>query len=303
MSFANAFANLFRIQELRKRLVFTLALLAVYRVGVFVTTPGVDREVMQKYIESVRRLPRPVQPVLGRRARAALDLRARHHAVRQSSHHPAAADGGRACRSRSSRKEGETGRRKINAVHPLRHDRALARPGLRHRAAASRRVNAPAQDGVVVDASRAGASACMTMLTLTTGTAFIMWLGEQITERGIGNGISLIIFAGIVAGMPRPPSADLADVQGPGRRLDRGPAHPDRGHAARRRRRSSSSSAASAASRCSTPSASSAGKMYGGQSTHLPLKVNTAGVIPPIFASLAADVPGDASRPGSAPRS
>lgn len=123
----------------------------------------------------------------------------------------------------------------------------------------------------------------MTMITLTAGTAFIMWLGEQITERGIGNGISLIIFAGIVA---RLPNAILSTV-----RLMRAGElsllfiivlivmmvavvgaiiYIEKGE-----RRIPVQYAKRVVGR----------KMYGGQSTHLPLKVNTSGVIPPIFAS------------------
>lgn len=123
----------------------------------------------------------------------------------------------------------------------------------------------------------------LTMLTLTSGTAFIMWLGEQITERGIGNGISLIIFAGIVA---RLPSAMIKTVS-----LLRagelsifllialvammvaivaGIIYMERGQ-----RKIPVQYAKRVVGR----------KVYGGQSTHLPLKVNTAGVIPPIFAS------------------
>jgi preprotein translocase subunit SecY len=123
----------------------------------------------------------------------------------------------------------------------------------------------------------------MTMISLTAGTAFIMWLGEQITERGIGNGISLIIFAGIVARMPTAISnsirllrtgemgilvilfliALMVAVVGAIVYMERG------------QRRIPVQYAKRIVGR----------RMYGGQSTHLPLKINTAGVIPPIFAS------------------
>jgi len=123
----------------------------------------------------------------------------------------------------------------------------------------------------------------MTMLTLTTGTTFIMWLGEQITERGVGNGISLIIFAGIVARMP-------VAVGRTWTQLRLGEMSPflflavlalmvavvaaivfmEAGH-----RRIPIQYAKRVVGR----------RMYGGQSTHLPLKINTSGVIPPIFAS------------------
>jgi preprotein translocase subunit SecY len=123
----------------------------------------------------------------------------------------------------------------------------------------------------------------MTVITLTAGTAFIMWLGEQITERGIGNGISLIIFAGIVCRLP------IASVN-TGRLLSTG----EMGIFAvlilvvlmvgvialiifveQGQRRIPVQYAKRVVGR----------KMYGGQSTHLPLKINTSGVIPPIFAS------------------
>ncbi len=124
----------------------------------------------------------------------------------------------------------------------------------------------------------------MTILTLTTGTIFIMWLGEQITERGIGNGISLIIFAGIVgepaAGDLRPRSSRSANQTISILALLSVLVFMAGDH----RARSSSSSGRSGGSRCSTPSASSAGAVYGGQNTYLPLRVNTGGVIPIIFA-------------------
>ena len=139
----------------------------------------------------------------------------------------------------------------------------------------------PAGEAVVLDPG--WAFRLMTMITLTAGTAFIMWLGEQITERGIGNGISLIIFAGIVARMPTAISnsirfirtgemgilitlfliAMMVIVVGAIIYMERG------------QRRIPVQYAKRIVGR----------RMYGGQSTHLPLKINTAGVIPPIFAS------------------
>ena len=122
------------------------------------------------------------------------------------------------------------------------------------------------------------------VLTLTTGSAFVMWLGEQITERGIGNGMSLIIFAGIVVGLPH---AVLVDVRAAAHRPDghrsawsfllvlmvaviAAIVFVERGH-----RRVTVQYAKRVVGR----------RMYGGSSTHIPLKVNTGGVIPVIFAS------------------
>ena len=126
----------------------------------------------------------------------------------------------------------------------------------------------------------------MTMLTLTTGTAFIMWLGEQITDRGIGNGMSLLIFAGIVVGLPRGIAGP--DRQGPN--LGLGILHRDRCalviaamiaivafivFVERSERRIPVQYAKRIVGR----------RLMGGQSTHLPLKVNSGGVMPVIFAS------------------
>ena len=123
-----------------------------------------------------------------------------------------------------------------------------------------------------------------------------MWLGEQITERGIGNGMSLIIFVGIVVGLPRA-IINLYELR------------PVTAAVGRRSRRwslilllalmiavvasSFSWKAASAAFRCSTRSASSAARSWAGRSTYLPLRVNSGGVIPPIFASSLLTFPGD----------
>jgi preprotein translocase subunit SecY len=130
----------------------------------------------------------------------------------------------------------------------------------------------------------------MSMLTLTSGTAFIMWLGEQVTERGVGNGISLVIFAGIVAAIPSAVTSTfefmnqgelslftvlfiaalMVVVIGAIIFMERG------------QRRIPVQYAKRVVGR----------RMYGGQSSHLPLKINTAGVIPPIFASSLLIFPG-----------
>jgi preprotein translocase subunit SecY len=123
----------------------------------------------------------------------------------------------------------------------------------------------------------------MTVLTLTTGTCFVMWLGEQITERGIGNGMSLIIYSGIVVGLPRAVLQTLDQIRtgqmGPIRVLFlmvlmalvvAAIVFVERGH-----RRVTVQYAKRVVGR----------RMYGGSSTHIPLKVNTGGVIPVIFAS------------------
>ena len=281
MSFANAFSNLFRIQELRKRLAFTLGLLAVYRIGVFVTLPGVNRVVMKKAIETtggflnlfnlftggaleqLSIFALGIMPYVS----ASIILQLLTVVVPQLE---------------KLSKEGEMGRRKITQytrygtiLLSIVQGFGIARYLESVRAGA---------EGVVPDDVKGWGFRVLTVITLTSGTAFIMWLGEQITERGIGNGISLIIFAGIVARVPqamvqtwstfqdKAESSDvsllvlavvmvvtIAVITYVERAYRKIPVH----YAKR-----------------------VVGKQtFSGQSTHLPLKVNMAGVIPPIFAS------------------
>ena len=174
---------------------------------------------------------------------------------------------------------------------------------LRHRGRARR--DAAARIGAAV--INPGPFFCLScVITLVGGTMFLMWLGEQITSRGVGNGTSLIIFAGIVANLPQA-LANLLELAGP----------------ARCRRSSSSSSSCSPSPSIAFvvfmeraqrrvviqyPKRQVGQRMFGGDSTHMPLKVNTSGVIPPIFASSHPADPGDhrrllaagRGRPGSA---
>ena len=281
MSFANAFSNLFRIQELRKRLAFTLGLLAVYRIGVFVTLPGVNRVVMKKAIETsggflnlfnlftggaleqLSIFALGIMPYVS----ASIILQLLTVVVPQLE---------------KLSKEGEMGRRKITQytrygtiLLSIVQGFGIARYLESVRAGA---------ESVVPDDAKGWGFRILTVITLTAGTAFIMWLGEQITERGIGNGISLIIFAGIVARVPQAMLQTWTTFQDKAEGSDvdllilaavmlvtiavitfverayrKIPVH----YAKR-----------------------VVGKQtFSGQSTHLPLKVNMAGVIPPIFAS------------------
>ena len=281
MSFANAFSNLFRIQELRKRLAFTLGLLAVYRIGVFVTLPGVNRVVMKKAIETsggflnlfnlftggaleqLSIFALGIMPYVS----ASIILQLLTVVVPQLE---------------KLSKEGEMGRRKITQytrygtiLLSIVQGFGIARYLESVRAGA---------ESVVPDDAKGWGFRVMTVITLTAGTACIMWLGEQITERGIGNGISLIIFAGIVARVPQAMVQTWTTFQDKAEGSDvdllilaavmlltiavitfverayrKIPVH----YAKR-----------------------VVGKQtFSGQSTHLPLKVNMAGVIPPIFAS------------------
>ncbi len=273
--------KIFQIAELRKRVLLTLSLLAVYRIGVFVTLPGVDRAAMVKVMEGQQ------NSFLG------LFNMFSGGAIEQLS---VFALGIMPYISASIifqlltvvvptldrlNKEGEQGRKKINqwtryATIVLSVVQgffiALWLEGL----------NSQGSGQVVHDPGSFGFR-FMTVLTLTTGSSFIMWLGEQITERGIGNGMSLVIFAGIVAGLPDALLQTKQMVSSENMSLfelialagivvivigvivfvERGQRRIPIQYAKRL-----------------------VGNRVGAaQSTHLPLRVNMAGVIPPIFAS------------------
>jgi preprotein translocase subunit SecY len=281
VSFTSAFGNLFRIQELRKRLGYTLLLLAVYRVGVFVTAPGVNREVMKKYIqtsggflnllnlftgggfEQLSIFALGIMPYVS----ASIILQLLTVVV------PAL---------EKLSKEGEMGRRKITQY--TRYGTILLSIVQGFGIARYLESIKAGNESVVPDDAKGWGFRILTVITLTAGTAFIMWLGEQITERGIGNGISLIIFAGIVARVPQAAVQTFASFK------DK--ADDSTGdflllgavmlvsiafivYVERAQRKIPVHYAKRVVGR----------QTFSGQSTHLPLKVNTAGVIPPIFAS------------------
>jgi preprotein translocase subunit SecY len=270
-----AVQNIFNIPDLRKRILFMLALLAVYRVGAHVPTPGIDSAALEQFFTqsagsflgfldlfsggNFRRLTvfaLGIMPYITASIILQLLTVVWPYLEKLS-------------------KEGELGRRKITT-----YTRYLTVV-----------LSAVQSAGIAVALQRQGqfvvnpglGFTLMTMLTLTTGTAFIMWLGEQITERGIGNGMSLIIFAGIVVGLPRA-ILDIYEKVNTNEwsvltllivvammiavvafivLVERG------------QRRITVQYAKRVVGR----------RVLGGQSTHLPLRVNTGGVIPVIFAS------------------
>jgi preprotein translocase subunit SecY len=274
------FQNIGKIPELKRRIIATLALLAVYRVGVHIPTPGIDGRVLASIFEQAKGtllgffdmfagggLERLSVFALGIMPYISASIILQLLTVVVPT------------LERLS-KEGEAGRKKITQY--TRYGTVLISiiqgfgiaVGLEQMRGAG---------GELVVYNPGWSFRLMTMITLTGGTAFIMWLGEQITEKGIGNGISLIIFAGIVARMPNAIAGTFSLVnsgemnwfvvilltammfvvvafiifmESSQRRI---PVQYAKRVVGR--------------------------KMYGGQSTHLPLKVNTAGVIPPIFAS------------------
>jgi preprotein translocase subunit SecY len=277
------FLNIFRIPDLRKRVVFTLALLAVYELGRHVPTPGINSDLLQQFFEQNRgtfygfvdmfsggQLRRLTIFALGIMPYITASIILQLLTV---VYEPLA----------RLQKEGELGRKKItqwtryltlllSAMQSfgiaLTLDRSTISGGTAF-------VNNPGVGFIL-----------MTMLTLTTGSVFIMWLGEQITERGIGNGMSLLIFAGIVNGLPRG-VADLIDkVRTSAWGAFTAPAVlilvavmvlivAFIVYVERSERRIPVQYAKRVVGR----------KVMGGQSTFLPLRVNSGGVMPVIFAS------------------
>jgi preprotein translocase subunit SecY len=275
----DGFQNVFKIPELKKRILYTLALLAVYRIGVFIPVPGIDGQALTRFFESMQGtilgffnmfsggaleqmavFALGIMPYISASIIMELLTVVVPHLERL-------------------KKEGEQGRKKITQYSRYGTVLLSMVQGL---GIAIGLENMDVGGASVVPVAGWGFR-LMTMLTLTAGTTFIMWLGEQITERGIGNGISLIIFAGIVAGIPSAIGATWTQL-----RL--GEMSPflilglliimvgvvaaivfmEAGH-----RRIPIQYAKRVVGK----------RMYGGQSTHLPLKINTSGVIPPIFAS------------------
>ncbi|MGB6745242.1 MAG: preprotein translocase subunit SecY, partial [Terracidiphilus sp.] len=188
------FLNIFRIPDLRKRVLFMLGILAVYRLGAFIPTPGVNTQQLALLFNSQNGSALGLMDLFGggnlrRMTIFALGIMPYITAsiifqLLTVVYEPLA----------RIQKEGELGRRKITqwtrymtvvlgVLQSIGIAAILTKQGL---------VLNPGIGFIL-----------LTILTLTAGTTFIMWLGEQITDRGIGNGMSLLIFAGIVAGLPR----------------------------------------------------------------------------------------------------
>jgi preprotein translocase subunit SecY len=278
----DSFRNIFAIPDLRKRVIFTFALLAVYRIGAFIPVPGVDPVAIAKFAEAqagtvLGFLNLFSGGALGRMTIFALGIMPYISAsiilqlltvvwpyLEKLS------------------KEGELGRRKITqytryGTVVLSVIQAFSISIFLERS------TAPGEIPLVPADVQGWGFRLLTVLVLTTGTAFVMWLGEQISERGIGNGISLIIFAGIVVGLPGAILNTITDLQtgamsiitvvilivfmvivvgaivGMERAQRRIPIQYAKRVVGRR--------------------------VYGGQSTYLPLRLNTGGVIPVIFAA------------------
>lgn len=277
MGVLTAIRNIFKIPELRARVLFTLAMLVVYRIGAHIPTPGIDGEALSKFLtervgavmgffdiftggalSNMTIFALGVMPYIS----ASIIFQLLTVVI------PSLA---------KLAKEGEEGRKKI----------------VRYTRYASIVIAAIQGFGIAIGLETMGGGQFIqepgwsfrfiTMITLTAGTAFLMWLGEQITERGIGNGISLIIFAGIVASLPNAVFHTYNLVRAGELSVFfvlvllvvmvavvAGIIFIERGQ-----RRIPIQYAKRVVGK----------KMYGGYTTYLPLKINSAGVIPPIFAS------------------
>jgi preprotein translocase subunit SecY len=271
------FLNIFRIPDLRKRVLFTLAILAVYRLGSHIPTPGVNAHQLEVLFNQQSGSALGLMDLFGggnlrRMTVFALGIMPYITAsiifqLLTVVYEPLA----------RIQKEGELGRRKITqwtrymtvilgALQSIGIAAILTKQGL------------VLNPGI--------GFSLMTIVTLTTGTAFIMWLGEQITDRGIGNGMSLLIFAGIVAGLPRGVIELYQKVQSNAWGsftiiavallvVFMAAVVAFIVYVERSERRIPIQSARRIVGR----------RMMGGQSSHLPLKVNSGGVMPVIFAS------------------
>jgi preprotein translocase subunit SecY len=278
---ADSLKNIFAVSDLRKRVMFTLGLLAVYRVGGHIPTPGVNSEALALLAEQAKNtmfglydmfsgqnlsqmtiFALGIMPYISASIILQLLTVVWPYLERLS-------------------KEGELGRRKITQY--TRYGTIVLAVVQAFGIALFLEHQTNIVGGLPLVYNPGWFFRFMTVLTLTTGTGFIMWLGEQITERGVGNGMSLIIFAGIVVNFPH---AVLLTVEQ--MRLGQiglisililtvlmvavvaAIIFVERGH-----RRVTVQYAKRVVGR----------RMYGGSSTHIPLKVNTGGVIPVIFAS------------------
>jgi len=277
----SAFSSIAKIPELKRRILFTLLMLAVYRLGCQIPTPGIDADALMRFFAAQRGTILGLFDMfsggaLERLSVFALGIMPYISAAIIIELLKVVIPG-----LEKLYKEGEAGQKKIKQYTRYGTVVIAAIQGI---GIAIGLESMTAGGGNMAVVLHPGWSfRLMTVLTLTSGTAFIMWLGEMITERGIGNGISLIIFAGIVARMP---SALINTFS----LMKSGEIMPilmvvlmvlmvvvvgfivfvERGQ-----RRIQVQYARRVVGR----------RMYGGQSTHLPLKVNTSGVIPPIFAS------------------
>jgi preprotein translocase subunit SecY len=277
----NPLKNLWQVADLRNRVLFTLAMLGVYRIGNHIPTPGVNTNALQLLADAQKNtmfglydmfsggnlskvtiFALGIMPYISSSIILQLLTVVWPYLERLS-------------------REGELGRRKITQYTRYLTGALAIIQAMSIAIFLERQTNI--QGGLPLVYNTGWGFRLLTVLTLTTGTIFIMWLGEQITERGVGNGMSLLIFAGIVVGFPRGILQTFDQMQTGQISLLRilflmvmmvvvvgAIIFVERGH-----RRIVVQYAKRVVGR----------RQYGGSSTHIPLKVNTGGVIPVIFAS------------------
>lgn len=273
-------ANLGRIPELRNRITFTLGMLIVYRIGAHVPTPGIDPNALAVFFSQQQGTLLGMFNMFSGGALSRLTVFALGIMPYISASIILQLMTSVFPKLEAIKKEGESGRRKINQY--TRYGTVLL--SIFQGFGIAYGLESMQAGGMSVVVEPGWSFRMMTVITLTSGTAFIMWVGEQITSRGIGNGISLIIYAGIVANLP----IALVKTLQLARTGDLQPLfvlflivmavgvtafiifmeRANRRITIQYARRQVSGR-----------------RMVGGESSHLPLKVNTAGVIPPIFAS------------------
>jgi preprotein translocase subunit SecY len=281
-----SFRNIFAIPDLRKRLFFTFALLAVYRVGCNIPTPGIDPQALLEFMEAMQETFLGMVNTFtgGSLARVAVFALGIMPYITASIVLQLLTVVWPYLEKLS--KEGELGRRKITQY--TRYGTMLISI-VQSTGIAMWIESQSSPGGAALVPSPGWGFRLVTILTLTTGCAFVMWLGEQITERGIGNGISLIIFAGIIVGLPGAIGSTIQNIQGGSLTVLRVlflcvfmlATVAFIVYMERAQRRIPVQYAKRVVGR----------KIYGGQNTYLPLRVNTGGVIPVIFASSVVMIP------------
>jgi len=276
--FIEAVKNIFRIEDLRKRVLFTLALLMVYRIGAHIPTPGINWQEVERLFSGAQGSALGIFDLFSGGTFRRMTIFALGIMPYITSSIILQLMTVVFPYLERLQKEGELGRRKITQYTRYLTIALSVIQSLTIAGALQSQANLVYHPGP--------AFILMTILTLTTGSAFIMWLGEQISERGIGNGMSLIIFVGIVVGLPRA----IIDLYEKSRTQPWGPftgllllllvammiavvafiVFVEGGQ-----RRIPVQYAKRVVGR----------RVMGGQSSYLPLRVNSGGVIPPIFAS------------------
>ena len=276
---AGAVGEIGKLKELRQRLLFVLGALIVFRLGTFIPIPGIDPNVLAQLADQQRGTILDMFNMFSGGALERLSIFARGIMPYISASIIMQLLSVTVPSLEQIKKEGESGRRKITQY--TRYGTVVL--ATLQAIGISVGLQGQSMGGSPLVIHTGPAFVLSSVVTLATGTMFLMWLGEQITERGIGNGISLIIFAGIVAGLPSAIGGTL-ELARTGEMnaltvlflfalalgvtafvvfVERGQRRITVNYAKRQQGR----------------------KVYAAQSTHLPLKLNMAGVIPPIFAS------------------